>query len=45
MNGAPRMMWRRPQLRKSRRSASDGWRAPEGWEWTVPTTERSAGSM
>src|SRR2546428_676804 len=33
-----------PNLLNRARSSSDGSQTPLGWEWTVPTTEKSAGS-
>src|SRR2546426_1588644 len=34
-----------PNLLNRARSSSDGSQTPLGWEWTVPTTEKSAGSV
>src|SRR5207237_8563279 len=43
--GYPTMRWIPPNLLNRARSSSDGSYTPLGWEWTVPTTEKSAGRV
>src|SRR5438445_1241242 len=39
------MMWTPPNFENRWRSSSEGWNAPLGWLWTVPTTLKSVGML
>src|SRR5438445_288055 len=39
------LMWARPNFENRWRSSSEGWNAPLGWLWTVPTTLKSVGML
>src|SRR2546422_818239 len=39
------MMWTPPNFENRWRSSSEGWNAPLGWLWTVPTTVKSVGML
>src|SRR5436853_602664 len=43
--GYPTIRWMPPNLLNKARSSSEGSNTPLGWEWTVPTTAKSVGSV
>src|SRR5207245_4029879 len=43
--GYPTIRWMPPNLLNKARSSSEGSNTPLGWQWTVPTTAKSVGSV